>query len=108
MVFLYKIAAGGADKSYGIHVAQIAGMPPTVVLRAEEIMQLLEDSSGKAVMMDPEMPKQMSLFPSTNPLLKELASLDINELSPLEALNLLFSWKKKYLDLSRQKSESEE
>ncbi|NOQ39333.1 MAG: DNA mismatch repair protein MutS, partial [Anaerolineales bacterium] len=108
VVFLYKIAAGGADKSYGIHVAQIAGMPPTVVLRAEEIMQLLEDSSGKAVMMDPEMPKQMSLFPSTNPLLKELNSLDINELSPLEALNLLFSWKKKYLDLSRQEPEDEE
>lgn len=108
VVFQYKITAGGADKSYGIHVAQIAGMPPTVVLRAEEIMQLLVDSSGKAVMMDPEMPKQMSLFPSTNPLLKELDSLDINELSPLEALNLLFSWKKKYLDLSRQEPEKED
>ena len=97
VVFLYKIAAGGADKSYGIHVAQIAGMPPTVVLRAEEIMQLLEESSGKAVTLDPETPKQMSLFPSTNPLLKELSALDINELSPLEALNLLFSWKRRYL-----------
>ena len=97
VVFLYKIAAGGADKSYGIHVAQIAGMPPTVVLRAEEIMQLLEESSGKAVTLDPEMPKQMSLFPSTNPLLKELDALDINELSPLEALNLLFNWKRKFL-----------
>jgi len=108
VVFQYKITAGGADKSYGIHVAQIAGMPPTVVLRAEEIMQMLVDSSGRAVMMDPEMPKQMSLFPSTNPLLKELDSLDINELSPLEALNLLFSWKKKYLDLSRQEPENED
>jgi DNA mismatch repair protein MutS len=97
VVFQYKIAAGGADKSYGIHVAQIAGMPPTVVLRAEEIMQLLEESSGKAVTLDPDMPKQMSLFPSTNPLLKELDTLDINQLSPLEALNLLFSWKKKFL-----------
>jgi len=107
VVFLYKIAAGGADKSYGIHVAQIAGMPPTVVLRAEEIMQLLEDSSGKAVTLDPEMPKQMILFPSTNPLLKELDGLDINELSPLEALNLLFSWKKKYLDNLRQEPDEE-
>ena len=97
VVFLYKIAAGGANKSNGIHVAQIAGMPPTVVLRAEEIMQLLEESSGKAVTLDPETPKQMSLFPSTNPLLKELSALDINELSPLEALNLLFSWKRRYL-----------
>jgi DNA mismatch repair protein MutS len=97
VVFMYKITPGGADKSYGIHVAQIAGMPPTVVLRAEEIMEQLEKSSGKTVTVDPEAAKQMSLFPATNPLLKELKSVDINELSPLEALNMLFSWKKKYL-----------
>lgn len=97
VVFLYKIAAGGADKSYGIHVAQIAGMPPTVTQRAEEILQQLEKSSGKAVSQDIESPQQMALFPRTNPLLDELRKLDMNELSPLEALNLLFSWKKKYL-----------
>ena len=110
VVFLYKIAAGGADKSYGIHVAQIAGMPPTVVLRAEEIMQQLEDSSGKAVSLDLQMPKQMSLFPRTNPLLKELDDLDINELSPLESLNLLFNWKKRFLnrDQTDQDDESED
>ncbi|MGB2965660.1 MAG: DNA mismatch repair protein MutS [Anaerolineales bacterium] len=108
VVFLYKITAGGADKSYGIHVAQIAGMPPTVVLRAEEIMRLLEESSGKAVTLDPETPKQMSLFPSTNPLLKELDALDINELSPLEALNLLFSWKRRYLTEEETESGDED
>ncbi len=97
VVFLYKIAAGGADKSYGIHVAQIAGMPPTVTLRAEEILQQLEKSSGKTVSLDIENPQQMALFPKTNPLLGELRKLDMNELSPLEALNLLFHWKKKYL-----------
>jgi DNA mismatch repair protein MutS len=97
VVFLYKIAAGGADKSYGIHVAQIAGMPPTVTLRAEEIMHQLELSSGKTVKQDQEMAKQMALFPNTNPLLNELKNLDINELSPLEALNLIFNWKRHYL-----------
>jgi DNA mismatch repair protein MutS len=97
VVFLYKITAGGADKSYGIHVAQIAGMPSTVTLRAEEIMQKLEQSSGKAVKHDPTMPQQMALFPNTNPLLNELKNLDINELSPLEALNLIFGWKRSYL-----------
>ncbi|MFV1949517.1 MAG: DNA mismatch repair protein MutS [Anaerolineales bacterium] len=103
VVFLYKIAAGGADKSYGIHVAQIAGMPPTVTLRAEEIMHQLELSSGKAVKQDQEMAKQMALFPNTNPLLNELKNLDINELSPLEALNLIFNWKRHYLsDLEDQ------
>jgi DNA mismatch repair protein MutS len=107
VVFLYKISPGGADKSYGIHVAQIAGMPPTVVLRAEEIMEQLEKSSGKAVQIDPQMPHQMALFPNTNPLLKELTQVDINELSPLEALNILFNWKKKYLS-EKFNSESDE
>ena len=98
VVFMYKITPGGADKSYGIHVAQIAGMPPTVVLRAEEIMDQLEESSGKTVTIDPDVAKQMSLFPDTNPLLKELNEIDVNELSPLEALNMLFGWKKRFLE----------
>jgi DNA mismatch repair protein MutS len=98
VVFLYKITPGGADKSYGIHVAQIAGMPPTVTQRAEEILHRLEKSSGKAVANDPQGAQQMALFPNTNRLLKELASLDINELSPLEALNLIFSWKSRFLE----------
>ncbi len=97
VVFLYKIAAGGADKSYGIHVAQIAGMPSNVTLRAEEIMRQLEQSSGKAVKSDQELSHQMALFPQTNPLLIELKNLDINALSPLEALNLIFTWKRNYL-----------
>ncbi len=97
VVFLYNIVPGGADKSYGIHVAQLAGMPGSVVQRAEEIMGKLEESSGKAVKIDPEAPKQMALFPDTNPLLEELDSLDLNELSPIEAINRLYEWKKKYL-----------
>ncbi len=97
VVFLYKITPGGADKSYGIHVAQIAGMPPTVTQRAEEILQKLEKTSGKAVANDPDGARQMALFPKTNPLLKELSTLDVNELSPLEALNLIFIWKNRFL-----------
>ena len=86
--------------------AQIAGMPPTVTLRAEEILQQLEKSSGRTVSQDIEDPKQMALFPKTNPLLDELRKLDMNELSPLEALNLLFNWKNRYL--SDQDHQSEE
>ena len=104
---MYKITAGGADKSYGIHVAQIAGMPPTVTVRAEEILQKLEKSSGKAVTLDLESPQQMALFPKTNPLLNELSGLDMNELSPLEALNILFNWKKQYLANDEDKPEEE-
>ena len=106
VVFQYKITAGGADKSYGIHVAQIAGMPTTVTLRAEEILQQLEKSSGKAVTQDIDSPQQMALFPKTNPLLREMSKMDINELSPLEALNLLFSWKKKYLSGDNEESDA--
>ena len=108
VVFLYQITAGGADKSYGIHVAQIAGMPTTVTVRAEEILKKLEKTSGKAVSFSGERSQQIALFPKTNPLLKELSDLDINELSPLEALNILFNWKKEYLEDQRQKDSAED
>ncbi|MDW8227111.1 MAG: DNA mismatch repair protein MutS [Anaerolineales bacterium] len=97
VVFLHKIVPGGADRSYGIHVAQLAGLPRPVIQRANEILQELEKSSGRAVRINPMAARQLALFPETNPLLEELRHLDINTLSPIEALNKLFEWKKKYL-----------
>jgi DNA mismatch repair protein MutS len=97
VVFLHTIVPGGADRSYGIHVGQLAGLPGPVVQRASEILQQLEDSSGKAVRIDPQAPQQLALFPETNPLLADLDQLDMNTLSPIEALNKLFEWKRKYL-----------
>jgi len=96
VVFLHKIVPGGADRSYGIHVGQLAGLPQPVVQRASEILRQLEASSGKAVKIDPNLPEQMMLFPETNPILDELKDLDINALSPIEALNRLYEWQKKY------------
>jgi DNA mismatch repair protein MutS len=98
VVFLHRIVPGGADRSYGIHVAQLAGLPPAVIQRAGEILKQLEASSGKAVQINPQAPKQMALFPETNPLLDELGKLDLNGLSPIEALTRLYEWKKKFLD----------
>ena len=98
VVFLHKIIPGGADRSYGIHVGQLAGLPSPVVQRAQQILLQLEKSSGKAVKIDPELPRQMALFPETNPLIEELKNLDINGLSPIEALNKLYEWKKKFVD----------
>jgi DNA mismatch repair protein MutS len=98
VVFLHKIIPGGADRSYGIHVGQLAGLPKPVVQRAGEILQQLEKSSGKAVKLDPDMPRQLALFPETNPLLNELRTLDVNAVSPIEALNKLYEWKKKYTE----------
>lgn len=97
VVFLHKIVPGGADRSYGIHVAQLAGLPRTVIQRANEILQQLEASAGKAVKIQPSVPQQMALFPETNPLLDELKELDINSLSPIEALNKLYEWQRKFL-----------
>ena len=97
VVFLHKIVPGGADRSYGIHVAQLAGLPGPVVGRANEIMASLEKSSGQAVKINPNAAQQVALFPETNPLLDELKELDVNGLSPIEALNKLFEWQKKFL-----------
>ena len=98
VVFLHKIVPGGADRSYGIHVGQLAGLPRPVVQRASEILRQLEASSGKAVKINPMAARQIALFPETNPLLDELKSLDVNELSPIEALNKLYEWQKRFLD----------
>jgi DNA mismatch repair protein MutS len=96
VVFLHKIIAGGADRSYGIHVAQLAGLPAPVIQRANEIMAELEKTSGRAVKIHPQAAQQAALFPETSPLLDELKGLDVNALSPIEALNRLFEWQKKY------------
>jgi DNA mismatch repair protein MutS len=98
VVFLHKIIPGGADRSYGIHVGQLAGLPRPVVQRAGEILRQLEASSGKAVKLNPFAAKQIALFPETSPLLDELKTLDVNSLSPIEALNKLYEWQRKYLN----------
>lgn len=97
VVFLHKIIPGGADRSYGIHVAQLAGLPRPVIQRATEIMGDLERSSGHAVRINPHAAQQVALFPETNPLLDELKQMDMNSLSPIEALNKLYEWQHHYL-----------
>ena len=98
VVFLHKIVPGGADRSYGIHVAQLAGLPAPVIQRATEIMAELEKTSGRAVRIDPHAAQQAMLFPESSPLLEELKELDVNSLSPIEALNKLFEWQRKFIN----------
>jgi len=100
VVFLHKIIPGGADRSYGIHVGQLAGLPRPVIQRASEIMHQLETSSGKAVKITPASPQQLALFPETNPLLEELKSLDLNSITPIEALTWLYTWQKRFNEKS--------
>jgi DNA mismatch repair protein MutS len=83
-------------------VAQLAGLPRPVIQRASEIMAELEKSSGQAIRINPNAAQQVALFPETNPLLDELHSLDVNSLSPIEALNKLFEWQKRYFGKKEQ------
>ena len=90
VVFLRRVIAGGADKSYGIHVAKLAGLPGKVVERAQELLIQIEaeailPSSPAQKVVEPEI--ALSLFRST--LADEIATIDVMTLTPLEALNLL-------------------
>jgi DNA mismatch repair protein MutS len=96
VVFLHKIIPGGADKSYGIHVAQMAGIPNSVIQRARELLIQMEKTSRETKNPEINLPQQKTLFPETNPILEELDKIDLNTMTPLEAINHLHEWKKKY------------
>ena len=94
VVFLRRIVPGGADRSYGIHVAQMAGLPRTVVHRAEEILHNLEQelqrSPAGSLPRRVSEAQQLPLFETGSPALEELRELDVSAMSPLEAINKLF------------------
>jgi len=93
--FLRKIVPGGADKSYGIAVAGLAGIPEAVVSRARQVLKELEEGDISKKIKNRQ-GTQLSFFqPVSNPILEELKTVDLNQLSGLEALNLLDRWKKK-------------
>ncbi|MBR1446027.1 MAG: DNA mismatch repair protein MutS, partial [Alloprevotella sp.] len=106
VVFLRKLAPGGSEHSFGIHVARIAGMPPSIVKRAEQVLRDLEASAAKgAVKPDMEAAAngtasatQLSIFQLDDPVLSQvrdqILGLDPNNLTPLEALNKLAEIKK--------------
>jgi len=98
VIFLYKIVPGGVDKSYGIHVAKLAGLPKSVVHRAQEVLAELEDGSKQATTKrrrKEAVAQQLPLLGQPSPLFDELEKLDINSLTPLEALNKLYELQKK-------------
>ena len=93
VVFQHRIVAGGADRSYGIHVAQLAGMPKAVIHRAEEILARLEANGTRAPVPGGATPAggaQLPLFQMTDPLVEELREMDLTSMTPLEAINRLF------------------
>ena len=106
VVFLRKLMAGGSNHSFGIHVAQMAGMPKSVVSRAEDILKVLEQNNRKEDMPAKQVEGlgqqregfQLSFFQLDDPVLKqirdEIRNIDINNLTPMEALNKLNEIKK--------------
>ncbi len=102
IVFLRKIVPGGADRSYGVHVAQLAGIPRPVIHRAQEILEELEKQGDaktrRKAMRDMTMPVswQMTLFASEpHPLIEEIKALAIDELTPIEAISKLYELQQK-------------
>jgi DNA mismatch repair protein MutS len=103
IIFLHKIVAGRSDRSYGIQVARLAGLPASVVRRASEILRSLEQDElqrgGRPALSGHASPgqRQLTLFqppPSSHPVVERLQSLELDRLTPLDALNLLAELKK--------------
>ena len=120
VTFLRKVVPGGADQSYGIHVARLAGLPHTVIMRAQQILEVLEqhnlsveaDSAAEKPQKTTQtMPRpkrrvtrktlqsdslQMALFtPKTHPLVEEIRQLELSQMTPLDAVNILYDLKAK-------------
>lgn len=104
IIFLRKIERGGADKSFGIHVAHLAGLPRPVIMRAHEILARLETndvnqtSIGQNILDDDSQkkPKQVNLFEApAMDLVEEIRALDVMAMTPIEALNTLFTLREK-------------
>ncbi|MCD8051214.1 MAG: DNA mismatch repair protein MutS [Clostridiales bacterium] len=101
IIFLRKIVRGGADQSYGIEVAKLAGVPARVITRARTILAEMEkgEDTGKSVLEpQPQAPMdEQCCFGDIRAfeVAEELRGLDINTLTPIEALNLVYQWKQK-------------
>lgn len=100
VTFLHKIAEGPADKSYGIHVAKIAGLPTSLLKRAERVLADLEGSASDLLALghgraDQPLVDQLNLFATEDrhPVLDRLAELDVMNLTPMEAMNALYDLK---------------
>ncbi len=104
VAFLYKIIRGGADRSYGIQVARLAGLPRPVIERAREILSTLEQQEGQrrarreaaAARLRERAPAQLSFFePKPHPVIEELMAVNVMALTPIEAINLLYKLQEK-------------
>ena len=111
VVFLHQIVAGAADKSYGIHVARLAGLPRELIDRSKQILSQLEeehlDAEGRAKIgrrpSDPPRGRlQLTLFgPAEHPILDEIRRVEVNHLTPLGALQMFQQWQERLVAESK-------
>lgn len=94
IIFLRRIKPGGADKSYGIQVAKLAGLPKSVMKRAEEILIEMEKNQPEKIVVEKKINPAQNLFISDS--MEEFLKLDVTTLTPIEAMNALFEWQKKF------------
>ena len=94
VIFLHKVVPGGTDRSYGIHVAQLAGLPRSVINRAQEVLVELESHAYKEGRIPRGRAQQLSFFSKDSLLADEIIKLDIDSMSPLEAITKLYELKR--------------
>ena len=101
IIFLRKITKGSADRSYGVEVALLAGVPESVIRRAKEILNGIEQENGQVVVKPSVVTSskapisgQMSLMSVASPVEEKLKELDINTITPIEAMGILYDLKK--------------
>lgn len=98
LVFLHKVMKGPADKSYGLHVAKLAGMPDRLIQEAQHILHRLEEQARETAAGEQAQAEQLALFqepaltPNEQQVLDEVSAFDLNRVSPLQALNTIASW----------------
>jgi len=101
IVFMHAVQEGAASKSFGLQVAQLAGVPKAVIVRAKQRLSELEAQQAPSILpkenlfTHDESYKQLSLIDNPHPVIEQLQDLDINDLSPRQALDLLFKFKEK-------------
>jgi DNA mismatch repair protein MutS len=100
VLFLRKIVPGGADRSYGIHVAQLAGLPSMVIDRAKAVLEQLESSSSSSrSVINTQQPLVLdATLPSPHPVLEEVRQMDLFSMTPLDALNRLAAFQQQLLN----------
>ena len=95
IIFMHAVQEGAASKSFGLQVAQLAGVPRAVIQRAKQRLNELESKQSPSISPAEQEFEQLALIDNNHPVISELTALDVNELSPKQALDLLFQFKEK-------------